>query len=77
MATPRKMNPRTADPMRGCDACKWFSEQMARVNKHGKIEALCLNFASDYSGKYRREESTCYAFERGPSVDLPEMRRTA
>jgi hypothetical protein len=62
---------------RACDACRFLSDQDAKVNRKGTVVAKCLSPTSIHAGKYRREEDTCFGFERGASIDLPEIEKVA
>lgn len=61
--------------LRGCDECRFWSDQQARIERRGAISAICLNPASSYSGQWRTEAKTCKAFERGEPIDLPDVER--
>jgi hypothetical protein len=59
--------------MRSCDKCQFFSDQQARIarGKLKALEAVCLNEDSIHSGKWKREQESCYRFVAGEPIDLP------
>jgi hypothetical protein len=69
-----KIDPYAYRVGRACDACRFYSDQQARIarGKTKSLEAMCLNRDSIHSGKWRREHESCFSFERGDPIDLPK-----
>ena len=62
---------------KSCEVCKFLSDQQAKINQIGDVVAVCLSEASIHAGKYRKEGDSCHDFVRGPSIDLPDVKRSA
>lgn len=57
-----------------CNTCKFWSDQIAMLNSHGELTALCLvPREKDSAGlcKYTMPHQSCQSFEAGPSIDEP------
>ncbi len=62
---------------KSCEVCKFLSDQQAKINQIGDVVAVCLSGTSIHAGKYRKEGDSCHNFARGPSIDLPDVKRSA
>jgi hypothetical protein len=62
---------------RTCEKCRFLADLDARPGKGGQIEVLCLSETSPKRGLYVPETGRCPAFERGPSIDIPTVKRRA